>query len=77
MLQFKSWLLLKEHKPGSNVRQILSRFVLRFTEILHDWCTNLGEYCQLQFLQAANVEQALGYVYQEFCGQDGQIVEKM
>lgn len=77
MLEFKSWLLLKEQKPGSNVRQILSRLVLRFTGILHDWWGNLREYRQLQFLQTLSVEQALIHVYQEFYGQDGQTVEKM
>ena len=67
-IEFKSWLLLKEQKLGSNVRQILSRFVLRFIGILHDWWVNLGEYRQLQFLQTPSEEQALSHVYQEFCG---------
>ncbi|XP_060964790.1 uncharacterized protein LOC133033738 [Cannabis sativa] len=74
--EFRAWTLLEAQKPRAEIRDILLQLVSRFTGILQDWWQSLGEYRQLQFLQAYSIEAALNHLYVEFCGQDSQVVER-
>ncbi|KAF4375467.1 hypothetical protein F8388_024126 [Cannabis sativa] len=61
--EFRAWTLLEAQKPRAEIRDILLQLVSRFTGILQDWWQSLGEYRQLQFLQADSIEAALNHLY--------------
>lgn len=63
-------------KPGANLQQVLYSFALRFIGSLAEWYHGLGEYRQLQFIQAASIDLVLNVIHREFMGSDTNTLEE-
>ena len=55
-------------RTGATPRTVLKEFSSRFTRSLRDWFESLGQYKQLQLIQA-KIPQVLGLIYDQFLGE--------
>ena len=50
--EFSAWIDVQMLRPGATPQKILKEFNSRFTGSLRDWFESLGQYRQLQLIQA-------------------------
>ena len=55
-------------RTGATSQTILKEFSSRFTGSLRNWFESLGQYKQLQLVQA-EIPQVLGIIYEQFLGE--------
>ena len=67
--EFTAWIDLQGTKPNAQPEIVLREFMARSTGSLRDWLESLGEYRQIQFIQAP-VGTALNLIYEQFIPQD-------
>lgn len=56
------------NRAYANLIAILKEFASRFTRRLRDWFQQLGEYKQIQLVQAVTASEALRTIYYKFIG---------
>ena len=55
-------------QTGTTSQTVLKEFSSRFTRSLRDWFESLGQYKQLQLVQA-EIPQVLSIIYEQFLGE--------
>ena len=66
--EFAAWIDLQGTKPNAQPESVLREFVARLTGSLRDWLESLGEYRQIQFMQAP-IATALTIIHEQFIGE--------
>ncbi|KAH9716976.1 hypothetical protein KPL71_021655 [Citrus sinensis] len=69
--EFAAWIDLQGTKPNAQPESVLREFVARLTGSLRDWLESLGEYRQIQFMQAP-IATALTIIHEQFIEQSSQ-----
>ncbi|KAH9716802.1 hypothetical protein KPL71_021584 [Citrus sinensis] len=66
--EFAAWIDLQGTKPNAQPESVLREFMARSTGSLRDWLESLGEYRQVQFMQAP-IATALNIIHEQFIGE--------
>ncbi|KAH9698068.1 hypothetical protein KPL71_023866 [Citrus sinensis] len=66
--EFAAWIDLQGTKPNAQPENVLREFMAHSTGSLRDWLESLGEYRQVQFMQAP-IGTALNIIHEQFIGE--------
>ncbi|KAL2518517.1 Reverse transcriptase domain-containing protein [Abeliophyllum distichum] len=66
--EMQVWCFTELQRPHMTHSRVIKSFLVRLTGFMKDWFDSLGQYRQLQYLNAPTVDEFLNALYWEFCG---------
>ncbi|KAL2499235.1 Reverse transcriptase domain-containing protein [Abeliophyllum distichum] len=66
--EMQAWCFTELQRPHITHSTVIKSFLARLTGFMKDWFDSLGQYRQLQYLNALTVDEFMNALYWEFCG---------
>ncbi|KAL2486358.1 Reverse transcriptase domain-containing protein [Abeliophyllum distichum] len=66
--EMQAWCFVELQRPHMTHSTVIESFLARLTGFKKDWFDSLGQYRQLQYLNAPTIDEFMNALYCEFCG---------